>query len=176
MATDAQRDAPEPVPAEDAGTDEACVCHACLFCENTEQAVRAIPVLEKAVANFRGTRNPQLEIWPAEAFGHSVLVERMRQCAHHADVVAFAVDGNDGLGEPLQQWLELWEQHCSGMPTRLLALLHPRSPDHLPMIPAFRELTAFAIRTGVGLIWCGFPAERPQAGRTPGQVAAAVAS
>jgi hypothetical protein len=80
------------------------------------------------------------------------------------------------LPAPLQQWLELWHQQRPNVATRLVALLNAAPPEHLPLAPAFRELTSFALRTGVGVIWCGALAEAEASDARPRTLVIAVAS
>ena len=141
--------------------DASRVCHTCLFYGDPALGARVVPVLENAVRDHRRVHAFQLYLWPCDVLSRPAMAERASACAEVADVVAVALDGKDGLEPDLLRWLDLWEQHRAGQPNRLMALFHPRPPDRAPLAAAFRDLSAYVARTGIGLIWCSVPADFP---------------
>ncbi len=151
----------ERAPVCDDEKAAATACHTCLFYEDSSLAARVVPVLERVVRGYRRVVRFELYLWPMDVLRQAHLADRATACCDVTDVVAVAAHGNDGLCEEMHRWLELWDERGAARAGRLLALFHPRSPDRLPIAPAFRDLSAFAVRTGVGLIWCDLPAEGP---------------
>lgn len=145
----------------DTHSSASATCRICLFGRDGVLTDRAIPVLSLAARDFRGARRPEVKVWTFDALQRPVLSDDACADAECADVVAVVLDGSAALGEPLEAWLELWQRQRAAIQSRLLAVCHPTSSEYLPLVPAFSQLARFAIRSGVGLIWCAVADDPP---------------